>query len=122
MHERAVDIVLDDMVPVLMGIVADVIAGQPGAKIVGRNLPLAELVDFVADRNPHVVVLGNRASLTDEKRAVQLFAPHGAERRVVTLFGADRGARLHAWRHSVTVLRDLSTEALRDAIMGIDHG
>lgn len=122
MRTAGLDILIDQMPPLLMAIVNEVVASCPGAEVVARDVPPADLLATVTTMQPDVVVLGNSASLAQEDSVVRLLAPHAAERRIVTLFGIDRGARLHEWRHRVTAIEQLSAQSLCDAIRGESDG
>jgi len=117
-----ISIVIDEMPPLLLSIVGEALASCPGASVVAENVPPSKLAGVVSERHPDVVIIAKADAIGTEEEVARLLGPPDAKRRIITLFGSDRGARLHEWRHSVTFVDKLSKESLAAAITGNRNG
>lgn len=117
-----IDIILDRMPPILLAIVGEAIAACACVSVIASDVPSSDMPAAVAAKRPDVVILSNPDAIGIEEDIAHPLGPPVANGRVITLFGTDRGARLHLWQHSVTLVHELSTEALCDAILGARHG
>jgi len=117
-----INVLLDRMPPLLLAIAEEVMATCPQISIVARDVAAADLPAAVAAKRPDVVLLGSASSVGNDDTIGRLLGPADANRRIVTIFGTDRTAHLHAWRHSVTILDHLSVDLVRSAILGTVDG
>lgn len=122
MARDRLDILIDRMPPIPLAIVHAFVDACPEVSVVADDVGAAELPDAVAAVLPDVIILGNADALGSEADIARLLGPPEVHRRIVTLFGPDRIARLHEWRHSMTIVEDLSAAALRAAILGGGDG
>lgn len=111
--------VLDAMQPMLMTIVKDVLAVDPCSEIVAEGIPVDQLTGVVRSLRPDVVVLGEQgAALAGSDHLVALLHGGAPPVRVVALSDGSRSALLHELRPHVTVIEDLSPQALLRAVTG----
>lgn len=116
------DLLIDRMSPIPRAIVQAFIDSCPEAAVIADNVAPDELARTVELSKPDAVILGNLDHMPDEREIAGLVGAPEARRRVVTLFGPDRGARLHEWRVGVTVMTELSLASLRAALLEPRHG
>lgn len=116
---KVIRVVLDAMQPMLMAIVKDVIEADPSTEIVAEDVSADQLSGVVRTVRPDVLVLGGAdAAMTGSDRLVQLLYGSGAPLRIVALSDGSRSAFLHELRPHVTVIEQLSSQALLSAIIG----
>ncbi|HEX8224043.1 MAG TPA: hypothetical protein VF605_09525 [Allosphingosinicella sp.] len=118
MERREVEILIDQVPAMLMGIIREVVAACPSVRVVAENVAAADVPAAVERYRPDVVILGNAGALGDEAEVARLLGQPRPPCRIVTLFDEDRTARLHQWKRSVTVVERPSTATLRAAILG----
>ena len=116
---KAVRVVLDAMQPMLRAIVKDVIATHSATEIVAEDVAADQLPGVLRTIRPDVLVLGGAgAVLAGSDRFVELLRGGGAPLRIVALSDGNRSAILHELRPHVTVIEQLSPQALLSAIIG----
>ncbi len=111
--------VLDAMQPMLRAIVKDVIATHSATEIVAEDVAADQLPGIVRTVRPDVLVLGGAgAAMAGSDRLVELLRSGAAPLRIVALSDGNRSAILHELRPHVTVIEQLSPQALLSAIVG----
>lgn len=116
---KAVRVVLDAMQPMLSAIVKDVIASDSTTEIVAEDVTADQLPAVVREVRPDVLVLGGgSAAMAGSDRLVELLRSGAAPLRIVALSDGNRSAILHELRPHVTVIEQLSPQALLSAIIG----
>jgi hypothetical protein len=111
-----VRVVLDAMPAMMAAIVRDVALAVPGT-IVAEAVAPENLVAAVVDLQPDVVVVGASTALLDDAGALDSLLCCGGRRvRVIALSSSGCDARVHDLRPNLTVLRDLSSQALLSAM------
>ena len=118
MERPEVEILIDQVPPMLMGIIREVVAACPSVRVVAENVAPGDVPAAVEKYHPDVIILGNARALGDEAQVAGLLGEPRPPCRIVTLFDEDRAARLHQWQRSVTVVEKPSTATLRAAILG----
>jgi hypothetical protein len=113
-----IDILIDQVPAMMLGIIREVVAQCPRARVVAENVPAAEIAAAVERHRPDVVILGNARALGEPADVAYLLGPPSPPWRIVTLFDQDRHAHLHRWERSVTVVDRPSSATLRAAILG----
>ena len=117
-EEPDIDILIDRVPAMMLGIIREVVAQCPRTRVVAENVPAAEIAAAVQHHRPDVVILGNARALGETEDVARLLGPPSPPWRIVTLFEQDRHARLHRWEHSVTVVDQPTSATLRAAILG----
>ena len=118
MERPEVEILIDQVPAMLMGIIREAVAACPSVRIVAENVAPADVPAAVEQYRPDVIILGNARALGDEAQVAGLLGQPRPPCRIVTLFDEDRAARLHQWKRSVTIVEKPSTATLRAAILG----
>lgn len=118
MEPPQVEILIDQVPPMLMGIIREVVSACPSVRVVAENVAPADVPAAVEHYRPDVIILGNARALGDQAEVASLLGQPRPPCRIVTLFDEDRAARLHQWQRSVTIVEKPSTETLRAAILG----
>lgn len=111
-----VRVVLDAMPAMLAAIVKDVALAAPGT-IVAEAVAAEDLVDVVDRLRPDVVVVGTAMALLNDAEALDsLLCGGGSRVRIIALSADGRDASLHDLRPQVTVLEDVSSQTLLEAM------
>jgi hypothetical protein len=115
-HLAQIRIVQGVMPPMLAAIVRDVALAAPGA-IMADAVPTSDLARVVGDLHPDVVVIYASDNLAAELRDT-VICGGGRPVRVIVLSAGGAEAQLHVMRPHVTVLEDLSCDALLAVMRG----
>jgi DNA-binding NarL/FixJ family response regulator len=113
-----VEILIDQVPAMMMGIIREVVAACPRVRVVAENVAPGDVPAAVEQHRPDVIILGNARALGSQADVANLLGQPRPPCRIVTLFDEDRAARLHQWQRSVTVVEKPSAASLRAAILG----